>query len=103
MLIYGLLGTGLFGYGGWQLVGDFLVPRYVVEGKIEDLHWRISSSRLPPDLAIVRIGDQDYAAPTRTFNTLRIGDNVRAEVGRASTYIFRVETLDREGASAGRR
>jgi hypothetical protein len=93
ILIYALLGAGLVGYGAWCLIGDYLVPRHVVEGRIEDLHVQ-SNGRLPPSL-IVRIGEEDYKAPRRTFDNLSVGESIRAEIGRGSGYLFRVETLQR--------
>jgi hypothetical protein len=83
-----VMGVAGLGAGGEQLVGDYLVPRRVVQGTIENLF--ISWQAFGPDAYHVRIDGVLYLATVPLYRTLRVGDRVEAEIGRSSGYIYRL-------------
>jgi hypothetical protein len=87
----GLFGLALIGIAGAQLVGDYLLPRQVVQGAIDRLHAFGHSKG--PDSYEVSIDGKLYPATTRLYDTLRPGERVRVEIGRGSGYIYRLERL----------
>jgi hypothetical protein len=86
LIVMGVVGLGA---GGEQLAGDYLLPRQLVRGTIESLF--VSWQAFGPDAHHVRIDGGLYSATVPLFRTLRVGDRVEAEIGRASGYIYRLQ------------
>ena len=84
----GLFGIAMLVYGILAPIEDFFLPRRIVEGDVTllDVFYHKGSNEYA-----VRIGDTMVQATTRLFYTLRLGEHVRAEVGRCSKFIYRLD------------
>jgi hypothetical protein len=94
----GLFSLALIGVGAGILAADHLMPRRIVEGPIDRLF--IHHTALGPNEYNVSINGRLYRATTRLYATLRVGELVRAEIGRGSEFIYR---LERKGATSRER
>jgi hypothetical protein len=94
-ILFGGLGLAFLAMGVGFLASDYLLPRQVVEGTVESLVIRPgdigSRGYRYPNQPLVEINGQFYKATTRLYSTLRVGEQVRAEIGRGSKFIFRLE------------
>ena len=93
MALWKRLGSALFVvamlvYGILVPIQDFFLPRRIVDGNVTLLN---VYHHIGPNEYAVRIGDTMVETTTRLFYTLRLGEHVRAEVGRGSNYIYRLD------------
>jgi hypothetical protein len=84
------VGFLLLGGGLWYLGGDFLVRRPQVEGYVSDK--RHETRRSPCTRCLrdyfVYVGGRRYASTARVFQSIQVGQRIRAKVGRASRRIL---------------
>lgn len=84
-----VLGGGFIWLAAITLYPDFVQPRLVLEGRVENL-------RTPPRRHrgyLVDIAGQTVEATTPVYERLKFKPYVRVEVGRGSNYIYRIEYL----------
>jgi hypothetical protein len=93
--LFGLGGPFLLFFGANVLVQDYALNRLVVEGIVGRLEGETWSQRAPEYQ--VTIETKIFWATPRTFETLKVGDRVRAEVGKGSQYIFNIEHVAERG------
>jgi hypothetical protein len=87
----GLFGLAMIGYGGQMLIGDYAMERQVVEGEVRLL--RVQENQDMPSEYHAMIGNGTFKVTTRLYAVLRVGDHVRATVGRGSGYVYAVERM----------
>jgi hypothetical protein len=83
-----LVMAGLGVYCGWNVVGDYLLEREPLVGRIDGM--RVVHHRRSPDSYQVLIARQPHDIPLDLAVTLRPGDQVEAQVGVASGTILAV-------------
>ncbi len=82
-----VVGVSFFALGSWYIAGDFLVPRLKVVGVVK----QTSTTRGKAGVHYhVQLDDKYYDTIGKLFDTLRAGDRIEADVGRASDTIFRI-------------
>lgn len=88
-LVLGFAGLASLGGGTYHFIADYVMARQIVQGTVQLLHvfWHSKGA----NEHVVKINDQFYAVTTQMYETLRVGDSVRAEIGRGSGYIYRIE------------
>src|SRR5262245_34036508 len=97
-IFIGLFSLALIGVGAAVLAADHVMARQIVVGSIDRLF--IHHTALGLNEYNVSIDGRLYKATTRLYATLRVGEYVRAEVGRGSGFIYR---LERKGATSRER
>jgi hypothetical protein len=95
LTLFGLIGPALLFYGANALIQDYALTRLVVEGTVGGLDV-VSWSRRAPEYQVT-IGIKTFWTTPRTFKALKVGDHIRAEVGRGSQYIFKIENVASNG------
>lgn len=85
------LGIGAITWGAIKVYGDYVQSRIVVQGRIQKLEIRYPSKA--PKYYSVEINGERYYAIERDYRSLRVGDNIRAEIGQGSYYIFKIKKL----------
>jgi hypothetical protein len=91
MIVCALLGPALLFFGSNVLIQDYALTRLVIEGTVSRLNvetWSKKASEYQVTIETRRF----WAAPP-LFKTLQVGDRVRAEVGKGSMYIYRIERI----------
>jgi hypothetical protein len=83
-LVMAVLGV----YCAWNVVGDYVLERNVLSGKIEGM--RVVHHRRSPDTYQVLIARQAHDIPLDLGAALHAGDYVEAEVGVASGIILAI-------------
>jgi len=95
LILFGLIGPALLFYGANTLIQDYALTRLVVEGTVGGLdvvRWSRRASEYQ-----VTIGTKIFWTTPRTFEALEVGDHIRAEVGKGSQYIFKIENVASNG------
>jgi hypothetical protein len=87
----GLFGLAMLGYGGQMLIGDYAMPRQVVEGEVREL--RMQPAEEMPNDYYATIGSATFKVTTRLYASLRTGEQVRATVGRGSGFVYALERM----------
>jgi hypothetical protein len=95
MILFALLGPFLLFLGANILIQDYALSRFVVEGIVGDLNVETSSKKAAEYQ--VTIGTKIFWAAPQTFDSLKVGDRVRAEIGKGSQYIFKIERIPGTG------
>lgn len=85
-----LMGTALVGIFGYRLICDFIAEPLLLEGKTANL--RVDRGRRSSEY-LVDIGGQTVKVTTPVYERLKYLPLVRAEVGRGSRYVYRIEYL----------
>jgi hypothetical protein len=88
LLGFGILGIGV---GGWNLVGDFVLPRHQAEGVVERKAVDRTGGLAP--FYQVTISGRPLNVTADLFGSLAVGAHVRVVFGIATGTIFRVERL----------
>jgi len=90
----GFVGLAMLVQGVMVPLQDLLLPRDTVEGDVTllETHGR------RPVTSVVHIGDTQVQASTSIYRTLRLGERVRADVSRGSTFIRRLERVPSSSA-----
>jgi hypothetical protein len=89
LIVCALLGPFSLFFGSNVLIQDYVLSRLVIEGTVSRLSVETSSTLEHQ----VTIETRRFWATPSIFGTLRVGDHVRAEVGKGSQYIFRIERV----------
>jgi hypothetical protein len=87
----GLVGLAMVIRGVVVPMQDLFLPRAIVEGDITLLEARARRAGNRPGYYIVHIGNTRVHASTPLYDTLRLGQHVRAEVSGGSDFIRRLE------------
>jgi hypothetical protein len=95
MILFGLLGPALLFFGSNVLIQDYALSRLVIEGTVSRLNVETWSKKAAEYQ--VTIETRRFWATPQTFEALNVGDHVRAEIGRGSQYIFRIERIAAKG------
>jgi hypothetical protein len=91
MIVFALLGpTSLF-MGLNALIQDYALTRSVSEGVVTRLY-TLTNSKSGPEYQVT-IETKRFRATAPTFKALNLGDRVRAEIGKGSNYIFKIERI----------
>lgn len=85
-----IMGAALVGVFGYRLIFDFMAEPLLVEGRATNL--RIERGRRSFDY-LVDIGGHTVKVTTPIYERLKYLPIVRAEVGRGSNYVYRIEYL----------
>jgi hypothetical protein len=94
LILCGLAGPFLLFLGSNVLIQDYALARLVVEGTVS----RLSIETVHKTLEYqVTIETKRFWATQPVFDTLRVGDRVRAEVGKGSQYIFGIAHVSGKG------
>jgi hypothetical protein len=86
-----LIGIGFIVYGGWSLVGDFLMPRDQIVGYITGTSHRFRI-RGPDDYG-VSINGIRFKTTGEVFGRVHTGERVRAEIGAGSNVVLQIQKL----------
>lgn len=86
MLLLGLLALA---FGSYRLIGDFVLPRLIVEGRINSA----SHSGSKMDKYSIVIDGRTYDTLRDVFLAVKTGDRVRAEVGAGSKTVLHAERI----------
>jgi hypothetical protein len=89
LIICALLGPFLLFFGSNVLIQDYVLSRLVIEGTVS----RLDGVTSPAPEYQVTIETRRFWATPPVYGTLRVGDRVRAEVGKGSQYTFRIERV----------
>jgi hypothetical protein len=95
LCIAGLAGPASLFFGLNVLIQDHALARPAVEGTISRLNAATWAKRAPEYQ--VTIETRRFWATPATFETLHVGDRVRAEIGKGSLYIYRIERVPKSG------
>jgi hypothetical protein len=93
MILCALLGPALLFFGSNVLIQDYVLSRLVIEGTVSRLNVETSFS---PEYQVTIETKRFWATPS-VFDTLQVGDHIRAEVGKGSLYIFKIERIPGTG------
>jgi hypothetical protein len=86
MLLLGLLALA---FGSYRLIGDFVLPQLVVEGRINS----VSRSSMKMDTYSIVIDGHAYGTLRDVFLAVKTGDRVRAEVGAGSKTVLHAKRI----------
>lgn len=86
-----LIGIGIVVYGGWSLVGDFLMPRDQIVGYITGTSHRFRIRG--PDDYDVSINGIRFKTTGEVFGRVRTGERVQAEIGASSNVVLQIQKL----------
>ena len=95
LIVCALLGPALLIFGSNVLMQDYALSRLAIEGTVSRLNVEMWSKRAPEYQ--VTIETRRFWATPPIFEALQVGDRVRAEVGKGSQYIFRIEHVPGAG------
>jgi hypothetical protein len=95
LCIAGLAGPASLFFGLDVLIQDHALARPAVEGTISRLNAATEAKRAPEYQ--VTIETRRFWATPATFETLQVGDRVRAEIGKGSQYIYRIDRVPKSG------
>ena len=95
MILCALSGPALLFFGSNVLIQDYVLSRLMIEGTVSRLNVE-TYTRIAPEYQVT-IGTKRLWATPPVFDTLEVGDHVRAEVGKGSQYIFRIERIPGTG------
>jgi hypothetical protein len=87
----GLLGLPFVSYGLWQITGDFLLAHETVEATVTGM--KAGVSRSAPHYHVYLNG-RHHPTIADVYDTLQVGDRVRASVSVTSGAIFDVERVE---------
>jgi hypothetical protein len=90
--VFLVLGVILLSLSGTTLFADFMQPRIVLEGRVQDLRKEWSAAGSHPR-CVAYIAGQRVRVTTPVYEALEFRPVVRVEVGRGSGYVFKVEYL----------
>jgi hypothetical protein len=93
LILCALLGPFSLFFGLNVLIQDHVLSRLVIEGTVSRLNVETLSA---PEYQVT-IETRRFWATPQTFETLNVGDRVRAEVGKGSRYIYRIERIPGTG------
>ena len=96
MIVFALFGPPLLLFGLNVLIQDYALARLVVEGTVSRLDAHRGGYRRASEIQVT-IETRLFWATPQTFETLKVGDRVRAEVGRGSEFIFKIERISGKG------
>jgi len=91
LILFALAGPALLFFGSNTLIQDYALARLAIEGTVSRLNVETWSKRASEYQ--VTIETRRFWATPATFETLQVGDRVRAEVGKGSMYIYRIERI----------
>jgi hypothetical protein len=83
-------GAGLVLFSGTILIPDFMQPRIVLEGRVQNV--RQQEGRRTSDY-VADIAGRTVKVTTPVYERLKFLPVVRVEVGRGSGYVFEIEYL----------
>jgi hypothetical protein len=88
-----VFGIGFVLFGCWNLIGDFLVPRAIVDGRVTNKRSNPSARSIPRyQLAI---GGRYFPTVRTIYDEIQPGMLVRGHIGRgSSTLLYAEEILD---------
>lgn len=89
LILFGLAGPALLFFGSNVLIQDYVRNRAVIEGTVSQLNAR-TGSRKTADYRVV-IDGKRFWATREIYEALKDGERVRAEIGKGSGYIYRIE------------
>ncbi len=95
MILCAHLGPALLFFGSNVLILDYVLSRLMIEEPSGRLNVETWSLRAPEYQ--VTIGTKRLWATPPVFGTLQVGGHVRAEVGKGSRYIFKIERIPGTG------
>jgi hypothetical protein len=79
-------------WGAVTLLRDHLEDRKFLSGSVSATRDVLSSRRGPTEYKIT-VGIDEINLTSRMAPTIRIGDRIRAEIGRGSHYAYKIEKL----------
>jgi hypothetical protein len=91
-----LFGLAFFSYGLWQITRDFLLRHGTVEATVTGLKSNVSRSGAHYH---VYLNGEHHPTTAVVYDTLQIGDQVRASVSVTSRTIFDVKNVNRPAAT----
>ncbi len=89
LILFALAGPALLFFGSNVLIQDHVRKRAVIEGTVSQLNAQ-TWSRKASEYRVV-IGTKRVWATQEIFEALNVGDRVRAEVGKGSIHIYKIE------------
>jgi len=95
LILCALLGPALLFFGSNVLIQDYALTRLVVEGAVSRLSVEKVSRRATEYQ--VTIETKRFWTTPLLFETLHVGDRVRAEIGKGSQYTFKLERIPGTG------
>jgi hypothetical protein len=84
-------GAAMIGFGGWSLIGDFLLPPDQFVGRITYASHRFRIKG--PDEYRVWIDGMSFKTTAQVYGSVHTGERVRAEIGAGSRFILHAEQL----------
>ena len=91
LIICALLGPALLFFGSNILIQDYALARLAIEGTVSRLNAETGQKKASEYQ--VTIETRRFWATPAIFETLQVGERVRAEVGKGSMYIYRIERI----------
>ncbi|HEY2137728.1 MAG TPA: hypothetical protein VGH49_17720 [Xanthobacteraceae bacterium] len=82
-------GPAMIAVGMWTLVGDYVMPREVLEGAVTRTTHRVKVRR--PVHYSIFIDGRDFATTAEVYDLVHRGQRIRAEIGAGSHTILRAE------------
>jgi hypothetical protein len=84
-----LFGLIVLSFSSYWLVGDFVFPRLIMEGRVDS----VSHSSARWDRFTIVINGERHNTLRDVYLAVGTGDRVRAELGAGSKYVLRIERL----------
>lgn len=89
-IVFATAGISILMWGLYLAAGDVLLPRTVVEGRVDGMGTVRRTKAVSYEITI---DESTYRATREVIPHIKVGDRIRAELGAASEIVFSVDVI----------